>query len=1206
MSLCMMRVGEACNPGPVSRDFVIGIANPSGVTGKTHSFLELDRGIWNIAETQCTDRGFRSFEKEIRAFQSPDRRLQVAHGAFAPPRHNSNIAGTWTGVAQLSDFPLRGLEIPWRGHEWTSGRTLVSSFHVDEHTVVGATIYAPPRGPTYRNAKALTTEMLMTITEELILGQRGPRFVAGDFNLDSHDLPTFHHWRALGWEEAQVFGLRRFGRSVQPTCKGSTTPDQLWLSPELQQWIRDVHTNDEVFADHATLHVTVTSPASALWNFHWHQPAVLPWDSVDSSTFDFGPQVPHEWSLDSMTDSFCVWSQQAELELVQQFGSSVSSGKAFRGRGGTTETQKRPISLTPIAPGRNGDIRPRSSLLGRQTHLWFKQLRRLQAFSQRASIVSPSVSVQVDQLSTWKNIQQAKGFMPSFSEWWLHRDHRLHGAPLTFPSLPPSAEVARVLFMDFQINFRSFERWHLRQRYKLIRAQHQHHNRLLYQQLKQQKAGSISHLQRRVELRIAVVHSATLVELDSPAPLAPSATWTLGNELASLTFTDDPTMVHVDSDRLLLPGLTLVGTWTLTRFEELEQELFDLWGPLWNRHAGLALSHWSRVLDFGQAFLPPGECDGPTWTSGFFHRVANTYKKKATRGPDGWDRNDLLALSPTRQEDVCSLFQAVEKGADWPVQLVTGFVCPVAKCSFPEAATQFRPIVLISLLYRMWASAASKHFLPYLCSRISPHIFGYVQGRRATDMWALLQMALETSRLSAQSLVGYCADLVKCFNMLPRPPLFGLLRHLGLCQSTLTAWTTGLGQLQRRFRLHHDVGPARLSCTGYPEGDPLSCLAMLAFNTIFDVYVKHFAPSCVPLAFVDNLQIVSDVASNLQHGYLVVETFLESWDLNLDPDKSYAWAILAKQRAALRAFGHRVLMHQKDLGSQMHYAGTPSRQVLRGRLADALSLWSILRASSAPSWFRKLAIRTAIWPKLLHSCESAWISATILDSLRSKCLFALKWDRAGANPILRWALMLPSVGSCLSSIQGLFHSVHSALDLLGWVLDDSFQLHLDGISLSWLTLSLESLRLLVGHFWQQHMCTRLGSRKDLEGLTSIDVDVSFGSYRTEDLGTAELVATIQDGSFYTHSAIAKFDASKSATCSQCGVEDTVQHRCLVCPKYASIRAEAADVLDGWTNRPRYFNEHGLMPCNPFLLDHWINLLQLPDVTETFHCHPDEQ
>eukprot|EP00438_Fugacium_kawagutii_P001817 Skav203520 [mRNA] locus=scaffold687:164543:165553:+ [translate_table: standard] len=294
---------------------VIGIANPSGVNGKALSFLELPGGIWNIAETQCTDVGFRHFAGEIRAFQPPSRRLRLAHGAFAPPRVGSRSAGSWTGVAQMADFPLRQLDVPWRGHEWTSGRSLFSSFQVGPHCVLGAVLYAPPKGPTYSNAPSLTAELLQTVTEELVLGQSGPRFVAGDFNTDSQGQAAFHHWRSLGWEECQDLAYWRFQRPYTATCKGSTYPDQLWLSPELARWLRQVDCWDTIFADHALLFASFDFPTHPVWQHTWFQPPVLPWETVDFDKLEFDSQEALQWGSDDLTSSFKNWSQLAEGEL---------------------------------------------------------------------------------------------------------------------------------------------------------------------------------------------------------------------------------------------------------------------------------------------------------------------------------------------------------------------------------------------------------------------------------------------------------------------------------------------------------------------------------------------------------------------------------------------------------------------------------------------------------------------------------------------------------------------------------------------------------------------------------------------------------------------------------------------------------------------------------------------------------------------------
>lgn len=329
---------------------------------------------------------------------------------------------------------------------------------------------------------------------------------------------------------------------------------------------------------------------------------------------------------------------------------------------------------------------------------------------------------------------------------------------------------------------------------------------------------SLDCLKRVVEVQVAVVLTVDTVELDTPLPVAPRAKWTLNGVPAVVTPLADPCHATVQCDLLLAVGQSLKATTHLTSFEEVELELHSLWDPIWNRHSEVAAHRWDRVVSFGLHYLPAGDCASPVWDEGQFKQVLSSYKRKVTRGPDSWDRSDLLALSSVRRQDVAHLFQCLETGATWPQQLVTGFVCPIPKVDHADTAALYRPIVLISLLYRLWASASSRAFLPYLAQRASPHVFGYIRGRRASDLWALLQISLELAHATSQQLSGYCADLVKCFNRLPRKPLLLLLRRMGLSSSAACAWESALTSLSRRFRVRSHVGPSRLSGTGFRKG----------------------------------------------------------------------------------------------------------------------------------------------------------------------------------------------------------------------------------------------------------------------------------------------------------------------------------------------------------------------------------------------------
>ena len=126
---------------------------------------------------------------------------------------------------------------------------------------------------------------------------------------------------------------------------------------------------------------------------------------------------------------------------------------------------------------------------------------------------------------------------------------------------------------------------------------------------------------------------------------------------------------------------------------------------------------------------------------------------------------------------------------------------------------------------------------------------------------------------------------------------------------------------------------------------------------------------------------------------------------------------------------------------------------------------------------------------------------------------------------------------------------------------------------------------------------------DYGGVTSVDVGISFGSFVVTDIGASELLNTIQDGTFCTNVAFAKYDASKPTLCVLCGQLDDLAHRCTSCPRFASVQAQHATTLAGWTSRSRAFNEHGIVEMNPHLYRFWNMLLGLPYDEQTFSFLP---
>ena len=1008
------RLGEAAHPGPnddvaipPEHSFVLGTVNPTGITRKASSFLELPQGVWGIAESQATSTQFHSFRRELAFMTSAsNRKIRTLHGAFAPPRPGSRDCGSWTGVGLFSDFPCSPTVYPWSSYEFISGRACGVHVVIGGLHLQGAVVYAPPTGPTHGNSTLATNELLQVISKELIHGSDGLRFVMGDFNRDIHQLATFDHWRLAGWQEVQQIALDRFSRQRVPTSKGSAYSDQIWVSPELGALLQDVQVLPEIFSEHDPLMATFALPTVAPVQWHWHMPARFPWERLQEPLQYDVPASLGSFHEDS-SRAYAKWSSTTEAQICQSFTQEgIRLADSVRGRGQTLEARKRPMLLVPPRNGRHGDAMIRSTFLNRNTHRWFKQLRRLQAYAQRASSTSPSAQVQVDQLFTWKRILDAPGFRGGFRAWWPHRRIQLQGSPTDVPSLPPDALLASLFLLDFRANFRQLESWQLRRRSSVLQAQMHDHNKILYRQLQSRVQEAPECFTLHCSTLISAVSADGVVETTDTLSIPVSATWTLQGAPATLTEVDD-THFKIESDILPAVGQKLCGRHVIYDFTEMELALHHLWEPIWRKHVNLDPNHWQRALTFINGHLPTVEVPNFDWTYGKVKRIAQCYKKHTAPGPDGWTRDDLASLQDDSYNDISQMFQCLQEGADWPIQLVTGFTCPVPKTTTASAPSEHRPIILLPLLYRYWAAGASRHSLPHITTLAGQHIFGYIPHRRAGDLWWLVQNALEMTYVDSDCIVGFNLDLVRCFNHLPRQPILQCLKKLGMPPQLCDCWGRALSSLRRRFKIGASVGPPRGSTCGYPEGDPLSCLAMVGLTIMMDVYMTLFSGATIITSFVDNLQCIASSVGDLAHGILTLRVFLQMLDLVEDPNKSYAWASSYTHRRELRDQGFHVRLAAKDLGAQMSFSQLLRSRTSTDRLASVQELWSIIRRSPAPKWFKLLAIRTAILPKALHAVENKLCCHTTLKQLRSKSMLAMGYNRAGASPWARWSLMQP-------------------------------------------------------------------------------------------------------------------------------------------------------------------------------------------------------
>lgn len=1259
-----VRIGEAAVPGPTvgpsmdspdwrlpsEPDFCIGVCNPSGISNKHYLFEQFPVGWWHVAETQASKYQQRKFQKLLKSMSyQQERQLRSSLGHPAPLRAGSVSAGSWTGVLSFADASLRQIPCIWPHGEFQSGRVDVSVAFFGGLEVTAATVYCPPRGPTYPNALELSEALLRSVTEQVVYGRSGCRAILGDFNCPSGSLQAMQHWTAQGWCELQDFMQQTHGLEPRFTCKSATRPDQIWLSPELLSLITNVATWS-IFPDHDVLIAGIRLPERRSHESQWRLPGRIPWKHLDEEAWNSLPEIAswisrrvgsHEGcevaASSEASDAFRAWSQDFEIRASASMSTAISRADlSFHGRAKLVAPKSRRINPVTQKSHRPGESAQSCGFLNRAVARWFQQLRRLQSYK-HAVASSRHDETFLSRTSLWQSIRRAAGFDQGFVQWWRVRPIQLQGSPDEVPPFPPGLEIATRMLEDFHHNYRRFESWQHQRRLESCKAKFDHTSKSLFAATRKSSPPALDHLEDTITQPIDVVDaSQALVSVPQPFPEKDIVRWTLQNQPAWVQRLGDH--YQIDSDLLLVQGQSLACTVIAHEPEVIHQRLLDLWSPRWNRHGILPEPDWNPILQFAREHLPVIEWQLHPISISDWKRAIRKFKTTAAAGPCGWTREDLLHLTDCQISHVLDFFASLEAGAPWPQQLTVGLIHCLQKRSHCPSINDYRPITVCSILYRVYAGIRAGQLLSQLAKSSALMQCGFIKHRQAADVWYFIGVCIELSVQHCTPVHGLVADLVKAYNTLPRTPVFECLKHIGVPVWFLQLWQSHLKAFTRRFIVHRSCGTGIRSSTGFAEGCPLSCVAMTVLDQLWHAFQTYHVPRALPVSYVDNLELVSPSLPYLLDGFACLRQFCSLLDLQIDHDSLYMWSTSAEGRKELKSNGYKVSLGARDLGGQVVYCGQLRNRILVSRIEDTLSSFQSLRGSRQSISAKKVNVLQVLLPRALHGCEAVLLGKDHIIKLRSHVSRALRWDRAGSSPIVRisllntiaidpgwyqiwrcvtlfrrqcntnqlvrdwWGLFRDFPGSQLSN--GPFGKVVDILEGLGLQLDTdgSLWFSANGYVSLW-TATDTLIRQILLRAYHNQQASLLRVRPGFEDLEGFDFSLTTSADSVFQPAEQEMLHIVRDGSFISNDFRSKFDSKKTVICVHCQVRDTVMHKYIECPRFDSLRGQHLDLFRDWDSFPLSFQRHGLVPDNPWRQLVWEALVSLPQTIDHYTVEP---
>ena len=777
--LLVVRVGEAKVPGPASSSasqdpvqWTLGVVNPTGLQGKEESTLDLEPGLWAVSETHLTELGIHRFRKGLLRVKSPF--SSFVPGAPLPNRPHSQHVGTFSGVGLLASFPSRALPQCWGEDPVSTGRIQATASLVHGQWVQGAVLYGYTPGPVFRKAALMTDQLLELAEDRIVFNNCGPRFVAGDFNLPpSH--ARFQAWQRAGFEEVQSVALQRWGIQPQMTCRMATQVDQLWVSPELARVLQSVAVHHDRFADHATVHAVFTGLQPEVV-YRWPTPRPLPEVPKEACAPE---QAAPAWcpaTLAQAGDSYrSLWEafeEQHALRVATVGGPSMPS--RCRGRGSVLEPLVGVCHVQPLRPSRHGEVAPQFEGNHSMHRLWFTQLRRLQAYSRSVRLADTDPGRVENVVRTWSAIVRARGFAPSFAEWWHSRTQQCPWDPPCVPLMPPDAIDAKALSEALLREIRSLEASLNSDRVACAKARRKAHPALVFRDIARPRAKPVDLLvnTRRAQVELVDESDCAVVLVEPCEFRVDRPVWVAGKQYG---------VVHAEGDKIWLDSPVCAAVGQVVVQDDLVGNLCDVfdafateWRARWDRHRDVPDARWDPLIALASRYLPQVDATVEPITVPQFRKAIQSKHKHAATGADGVARSDLLQLSDSQLSQALHVFEGAERTGIWPQQLLVGIVNSLEKTEHASTAAQYRPIVVLSLVYRVWSSIRSRQLIRKLKHCLDPGLMGNVPKRHTAHIWYSVQSLVEAAGQTGEVLSGVVADVVKAFNVLPRLPIFAI------------------------------------------------------------------------------------------------------------------------------------------------------------------------------------------------------------------------------------------------------------------------------------------------------------------------------------------------------------------------------------------------------------------------------------------------
>ncbi|XP_019432100.1 PREDICTED: uncharacterized protein LOC109339150 [Lupinus angustifolius] len=293
-------------------------------------------------------------------------------------------------------------------------------------------------------------------------------------------------------------------------------------------------------------------------------------------------------------------------------------------------------------------------------------------------------------------------------------------------------------------------------------------------------------------------------------------------------------------------------------------------------------------VDFQNISTEQGLSISGIFTTEDIKKAVWSFATNKSPSPDGFNFKFYQEFWDTIKEDICLFMKEFQVNSKLPKGLKSSFIAFIPKIGNPSKIQDYRPISLVSSLYKIVAKVLAERLKSVMNSIISPAQSAFLGGHNILDAPIILNEVIHSAKKSSEGCFIMKVDFQKAYDSVNWIFIDYMLHRFGF-PSIWRRWIKECITYTSKSILVNGIPSQQFSISkGIRQGDPLAPFLFLMVVEGFTGMVRRALSTCLYAGFkVGRSQIEISVLQ-----------FADDTMLVRKPDSSFIWTI----KSILRCF----------------------------------------------------------------------------------------------------------------------------------------------------------------------------------------------------------------------------------------------------------------------------------------------------------------